>query len=137
MNPKNILLDSNGNCKLSDFRKRIEDPSRENDDFWRLGVLIYKLLTGNFPILDQEKQIDKLNIQTLNISKQAKNILKCLLINLSIKEKEQNLKLLQSLKKNDFFTNFNWFKLEQGRLVSPFKSYLVNISILFFLMIKN
>lgn len=92
-------------------------------DYWRLGICIYKLLSGGFQI-SNDYNYD--NIQELNISIEAKKILKDLLTIDQFKRlgSRQNS---TKIKEHVFFNQIDWFKLEQGQLVvSPFKEYLVN-----------
>ena len=91
-------------------------------DYWRLGICIYKLLTGEFQI---SNEYNKDNIQKLNISIEAKKILEDLLTIDQFKRlgSRQNS---AKIKEHAFFNEIDWLKLEQGQLVSPFKEYLVN-----------
>jgi serine/threonine kinase 32 len=91
-------------------------------DYWRLGICIYKLLTGEFQI---SNEYNKDNIQKLNISIEAKKILEDLLTIDQFKRlgSRQNG---AKIKEHAFFNEIDWLKLEQGQLVSPFKEYLVN-----------
>ena len=150
MKLENILLDSNGNCKLSNFNNSftfIEDsethryhtkqteycsPERNNfeqsTDYWSLGVLIYTMLIGDFPYLNKEilrENIYQVEIENLAISKEAKELITSLLKRNTIERlgyyKNNNLSIKSCL----FFTDIDWNKLEKLEIELPFKPIIV------------
>jgi serine/threonine protein kinase len=164
-NLENILLDSNGNCKLSNFRYTLDFiiystpmykrgnqqdgtifPSKSQKDeysapeilknpgsieysfdFWRLGIMAYKMLSGKFPFSDKDKIIsEKPDLDSLQISTEAKDFIAELLI----KEKFERLGSKQNkkeVKEHEFFNEINWHQLENGQIIPPFKPSVVSI----------
>ena len=97
-------------------------------DFWRLGVMTYKMLTGRYPFSDLNSQlIAKLELESLKISTEAKQFISESLH----KDKFDRLGSQQSNKKvkeHPFFKGIDWLQLDKGLLETPFKPKIVNIS---------
>ena len=149
MKLENILLDSNGNCKLCNFKgcykfiKESEEyrcPTKAEEycqpeiievelsiDYWSLGIVIYKMITEKFPFLTREnKYKDEIEIDQLEISNAAKELITSLL-------KKENTERLDyyknkevSIKKFLFFNDIDWNKLQKLELEPPFKPLIVN-----------
>lgn len=90
-------------------------------DYWRIGILIFKMITGNFPFFGYRSilndEIPQLN--QLIFSNEAKEIISDLLI----KDKTERLGSKNSkkqIRKMKFFNDIDWLKLERRELISPF-----------------
>ena len=95
---------------------------RYSVDFWALGIIVYKMLTGNFPFLSIDSILtDEIpDIQNLVLTNEAQQFIKDLLI----KEKDERLgsrKNNKNVKEHPFFESINWNKVENGELEPPFK----------------
>ena len=91
-------------------------------DFWALGIIVYKILTGNFPFLSKDSILkDEIpDIQNLSATNEAQQFIKDLLI----KAKDERLgsrKNNKNVKEHPFFERINWNKVENGELEPPFK----------------
>lgn len=149
-------MDSNGNCKLSHFgesfnyTKRID--LKENTirgfyckedeystpetymfvefstDFWRLGIMVYKMLTGSFPfsIEKNNKDLNHTKLDSFEISSEAKNFISELLI-IDKFERLGSKQNDKKVKENSFFNGIDWLRLEQGQLDPPFKPTVVSV----------
>ena len=115
-------------------------------DFWALGVLIYKMLTSEFPFdiriienigekfddnLGAKLQEAKLQIIEIPVKDEIDNQTKLLLSDLSIVSKYERLGSRENVKRiqgYSFFDEIDWFKLENGEIIPPYDPNLnVNI----------
>ena len=164
---ENVLLDSNGNTKICDFKacinyeERIKNEANKNkggtvvdssissgfkrdeykppeifinfcriehsEDFWALGIAIYKMLTGNFPFLNRQSIVnDEIpNLNQLEISEEAKVFISSLL-NKNQFERLGSRKNPNKVKDASFFNGIIWEKLENCEIDPPFKPFVVN-----------
>ena len=106
-------------------------------DYWKLGISIYKMLTGHFPFKNEQSIIDDEipHLQELEISQEAKEILKSLL-NKNLFERLGSRKNPRKIKQDLFFKELDWNKLENGQIKPPFKpivvkNFSINITIKF------
>ena len=97
-------------------------------DYWTLGIVIYKCLTGQFPFLSiknlNEDEIPDLN--EFNLSDETKQLISSLLN----KNRDERLTLTQ-LKEHQFFKDIDWLMLEKGEVEPPIKPFVVIIIIFF------
>ena len=166
---ENILLDSNGNCKICDFGGCLDVPKlpenlkhlgkvlaifntleytapeflnsiREFDhsaDFWSLGIIIYKLLTNEFPFPNRNCILnnDIPNIKKLELDPDGIEFLKGLL-NKIPEERLGSKSNINNIKESPFFNDIDWTKLENKEIDPPYKPNKVNlISISFSIII--
>ena len=147
--PENVLINSNGYIKLSDFSyaKKLENdltfstcstpeyysPEMINKtgynvstDFWQLGILLYELLIGCTPFMDSDpmKIYQKINktkvIFPKTINKNAKNLIKHLLVVDVHKRLGCSNKGIVELIENPFFDGFDWKGLLYRTLKPPY-----------------
>ena len=115
-------MDSNGNCKLSNFGeiillKKDQLPEiNENSyykDYLNFGIIICQMLTGNMSFNDLE------DFESLNLTNEsAKDLIKDILN-----------KQHENIQSKPFFSSIDWIKLKSGQLPSPFIPNVVNIII--------
>jgi hypothetical protein len=151
---ESILLDLNGNCKISnlEFRNEIDKPDKlyhmrqiRRKDLGTLGYVIYQMLTGMILTIDKSLQRilritpgqdNKLNISEQNISDDAKELLTELIQKLARDIEIINSKeITQAIKKMSFLNKIDWDKLEKGELESMFKPDNVSYYVFFFISI--
>ena len=127
MTIENILLDLNGNCKLSNFNSYIEMNGcdvRIRYDLERLGFLVYQMITGKkIEFLGKTNCIDDVQYNRLtdmpfNSSNEIKEFVAEYLV---LKEVSDSKQTTLDIKINPFFSEIDWNKLEQGEIKSPFK----------------
>ena len=147
---ESILLDLNGNCKISnlEFRNEIDHPDYvyhkrqiRRKDLGTLGYVIYQMLTGMILTIDKSLQRilritpgqdNKLNISEQNISDDAKELLTELIQKLARDIEIINSKeITQAIKKMSFLNKIDWDKLEKGELESMFKPDNVSYYVFF------
>ncbi|XP_077995830.1 ribosomal protein S6 kinase-related protein-like [Glandiceps talaboti] len=150
---ENVLLDEEGHVKLTDFglarwltrgyRARTicgtmlymapealnpEQPYSYGVDWWSLGIVMYAMLTGSFPVeggnshLDMYDSIMACNYDMPNfISIAAKNVIKALLA----KDTSRRLQNLDVFKRQDFFQRLSFDDVLDKRI--PPRSTLARI----------
>ena len=147
--PENILINTNGYIKLFDFSygKKMENdltystcgtpeyysPEMINktgynvsSDFWQLGILLYELLVGCTPFMDIDpmKIYQKINKNKIifpkTIDKNAKTLIKHLLIVDVNKRLGCTKKGIIELIDNPFFEGFDWKGLLYRTLEPPY-----------------
>ena len=114
---KSFLLDTNGNCKLSNFGEIILLDNflrlpeiKDNIDYLNFGIIICQMLTGNMSFNDLE------DFESLNLTNEsAKDLIKDILN-----------KQHENIKTKTFFNGIDWIKLENGEINPPFKPVVVN-----------
>ena len=95
-------------------------------DFWHLGILVYKMFTGEFPFLNKNSILndDMPKLNYMKISVEAKEFLKNLLKRNKI-ERLGSRKNTKNVKQDVFFDQLNWDQLEKGEIEPPYKPILV------------
>lgn len=142
---ENVLMQSNGYCKISGFsssinfsqRKKINGriflqkyptveygaPDTSVDyaiDFWALGILIYRILSGYFPFSTEieinTKEIR--NLEELGVSEATEVFI------LKLLTKDQNKRLgskqNNKIKEDNFFQEIDFVKLENMEIKAPY-----------------
>ena len=96
-------------------------------DYWTLGILIYKMFTGNFPFLNTESIIndDVPEMNNIDISDAGREIIKNLL-NKNLFERLGSRKNPKKIKQDSFFKEIDWDALEKLEIKPPFKPNVVN-----------
>ena len=147
--PENILINNNGYLKLSEFTfsKKLNNkltyticgspeyysPEMINKtgynkciDFWQLGILLYEMIIGTTPFVDNDpvkiyKKIIKGKINfPKNINKNAKILIKQFL-NIDINKRLGCTKKgIYEIIDNPFFKDFDWEGLLYRKLEPPF-----------------
>ena len=134
---ENILLDLNGNCKISNLCHIVETKFNKFDryDLPKLGYLMYQMLTGKIFNFDLYKLVFYKNSLPEN-NKYANNLLNELLScsvsnefiefykQMTLEENkfstsEMSIKATLNLKSHLLFNDINWTKLENGKLQAP------------------
>lgn len=148
LKPENLLIDSQGYLKLTDFgfAKVIEGRTYtlcgtpeylapeillqkghgKPVDWWCLGILIYEMLVGIDPFSDEEPMAVYQNILKgkikfpSNFSSDAKSLVKHLLV-ADLGKRYGNLKGgVNDIKEHRWFNAFDWKKLIDRQLKPPF-----------------
>lgn len=148
LKPENLLIDSQGYLKLTDFgfAKVIEGRTYtlcgtpeylapeillqkghgKPVDWWCLGILIYEMLVGIDPFSDEEPMAVYQNILKgkikfpSNFDKDAKSLVKHLLV-ADLGKRYGNLKGgVNDIKEHRWFNEFDWKKLVAKSLKPPF-----------------
>lgn len=149
LKPQNIIVDSEGHIKLTDFglSKKNFDMNQENTicgtmkyiapetisgkrynhmvDWWSLGIILYRMLTGQLPHpTNVNKKIPyyiinhKIAINKTLFTKHAADFLSKLL------ERDPTKRLgakgIEEIKKHKFFKKVNWKKLYNKEVKPPF-----------------
>ena len=152
----NVLLDSAGHCKISDFGmcKKIEPNGKAQTfcgtpdyiapeilqghmynfsvDFWSFGVLLYEMLTGYSPFHgeDEEELFHAIQhndiIFPTNISEHSVSCLKYLLDRDPIKRLGMKTSPHGLIREHPFFSKIDWNKLENKEIEPPFKPKVVS-----------
>ena len=129
----NILLDSNGNCKISNFDFNDEKTGRylQRSDIKNLGYLVFQMITGKLFFIDKftcdYSNNDLLNeLVLLNISDKLIEFFKLTLDGKEYPEFKSSIKATLDLKNDPFFKEIDWIKLEMGLIQPPFVPNKVN-----------
>ncbi len=147
----NIVLDEKQYINLIDFHIAIKykdknDPKRNfigspqlcapemidfleydyNSDYYRLGGMIYYIIFKKYPN-EIKKEENKTDIyinydKSLNYSFSCIDFVNQLII--TNNKKRIGFNDIEELKNHDFFKNFDWNKLINGNMISPFKKIL-------------
>jgi serine/threonine protein kinase len=148
LKPENLLLDSKGNIKITDFgfAKKLEYRTwticgtpeyiapeillnkghGKPVDWWALGVLIYEMLAGCPPFVDNDPMAIYQKILSGRFSfpshfnKNVKDLITRLLTG-DITKRIGNLKNgVEDIKRHPWFSNINWSKLYNRKLLTPY-----------------
>jgi len=148
LKPENLLLDSKGHIKITDFgfAKYVPEVTYtlcgtpdylapeiiqskaygKPVDWWSLGVLIYEMLAGYPPFYDEEpfKLYEKILTGKVKyptyFDPNAKDLIKKLL-SLDITKRYGNLRAgVQDIKKHKWFSDIDWDKLVALEIPAPF-----------------
>ena len=152
--PQNVLVDKEGHVKLCDFglAKARFDSSQENTlwgtvkymapeilmyqkygftaDFWSLGILLYRVSTGELPYNDSDvsKIKNKIKFEDFKLDHESFDddtidILRKLLT--KDPKKRLGAKGIDQIKKHPFYKNINWDKLKKKQITVPFDPELL------------
>eukprot|EP00298_Acanthocystis_sp_HF-20_P026885 c4717_g1_i1.p1 GENE.c4717_g1_i1~~c4717_g1_i1.p1 ORF type:complete len:337 (-),score=79.76 c4717_g1_i1:25-1035(-) len=147
LKPENLLMDKNGNCKITDFgfAKKIDYKTwtlcgtpeylapelilskghNKGADYWALGVLIYEMLAGYPPFYDDDHiQLYQLilsrNIKfPFHFDKSAKDIIKKLCEPDLTKRYGCMANGIEDIKQHKWFKGIDWEELENATLTPP------------------
>jgi len=91
-------------------------------DYWSMGIIMYKCLTGQFPFLNIESLVyDEIPyLNELEISNEAKQFISSILN----KNRDERPTLAQ-IKQHEFFNNIDWLQMERGEIEPPYKPIVV------------
>ena len=147
----NVLLDSQGHCKISDFGmcKKIPPDGKAQTfcgtpdyiapeilkgqmynfsvDFWSFGVLLYEMLTGYSPFHGEDEEqlfqaIQEFDVLYPNsISEQSTSIVKMLLERDPVKRLGMKTSPYGNIRDHPFFSKIDWNRLESRQMEPPFK----------------
>jgi len=142
MSLENILLDLDGNCKISNLDHYFEHernftPFRR--DLIKLGFLIYQMISGNILILDMynrnldkkkyffqsnlipDDHLNELLLLDEKVSNELINLFKNLTLEKELENIQSSIQATLDIKNDPFLNEIDWVKLENGEIQSPFK----------------
>ena len=99
-------------------------------DIWSFGICVYALLTGSYPFSSRERAIsdDLPDLNEMRVLKGDNYLIdkkSCEFVG-KLLEKDYNLRLSDEVIKNDpFYFNFDWDKLDNGKLRPPIEPNVV------------
>jgi len=148
LKPENVLLASDGHIKMTDFGISKAGLAGKNDrtttfcgtpeylapevikgepygkeiDWWSLGTIMYEMLTGAPPFMDDDVQ--KMYVKILKSPIEMPPGLSSdgcsLLLQLLERDPKKRLKDIETLKRHPFFSNINWEKLVSRHITPPY-----------------
>jgi serine/threonine protein kinase len=151
LKPENILLEKDGYCKLTDFgfAKELEPGQRTYTlcgtpeyiapevllnkghgravDWWTLGILIFEMLAGQPPFVDDEPMgiYQKILAGKIEYPKSFDKYAKDLIKNLLVADLSKRYGTLKNgaddIMKHKWFSSINFEKLYNKAIVSPYK----------------
>lgn len=139
--PKTVWINRRGHVKLRlDFLNSIEEKNglqdyieytspefilnrefNESSDYWGMGVLLYKMLTGYTPFYGEthEKTVGRVINDELTFPKFLDENSKDLLSKMLHKDHRKRI-VGENIKKHPFFNGLNWTELEKQNVEPPF-----------------
>lgn len=151
LKPENVLIDANGNCKLTDFglskigknqaysfcgtfnylapELLMKRSYNKMVDFWAFGCLIYEMIVGKSPFAFKNKKtaIDMITAGCFKANLIQDPMAKDLITKLLVVDPNNRLghNGTKDLVKHPFFKDIDFKKLIQNRIDSPLKPFLI------------
>jgi len=148
LKPENLLLDSDGHVKITDFGLSKEGlttayattqtfcgtpeylapevvegrPYTKSVDWWSVGTLLFEMLTGLPPFYDEDMQnmYNKKMNSDPTIPEYVPELARDLITKFLDKDPETRLQEIQDIKSHPYFQGINWEKLYNKEITPPF-----------------
>ena len=122
MKLKNILLDLNGNCKISNIFHIVEENEFNRYDLPQFGYLVYQMLTGNILNNYDEDANNLLNgLISSNVSNEFIEFFKQItLTENEFQTSKMSIQATLDMKSHTLFNDIDWTKLENEEIQAPY-----------------